>query len=123
MIPTDERGTSSVETLVVVSLLIALTATIVQAGLYYHARNVARSAAASCAETVRTLGGSSSAGIAAGNSLIAQGTGLTQPRVAVSATAVSVTCTVTGSAPKLAPLPLPPIAQQATAPKERITQP
>lgn len=117
----DERGTSSVEMLAVLSVLLLITFTVVQGGMYYHARDIARSAAASCAESARTMSGNPAAGSAAARTFLAQFPNLERPTVSARAAATTVTCTVTGATPALVPLPLPAINQSVTMPKERLT--
>lgn len=95
----------------------------VQADIYYHGRNAAQSAAAACAERARGAAASSGEGRQSANAILSQAGALDEYSVAVSATATTVTCTVTGHAPVVIDLGLGQIEQTAAMPKERATRP
>lgn len=117
---------ASLETAIVASLLIALTFTIIQATLYFHARNVANNAAQVGVEAARVFGGSSSAGNSAASGFLDQvSPSLFATRsVSTSRTATTATTQVTATTPSLVPgLRLPTIEAAATAAVERTTDP
>lgn len=117
-------GVSAVETAIVVPALLLMLFGIVQTGLYFHARDLASSAAQVAAQRARTVDGTSGAGQAAAVQYVKDTGGgvLLSPVVAVSKTATTVRVVVTGTTPALVPgLPMPAIVATVAAPVERLT--
>lgn len=120
--PARDRGAAALQAAIVVPLVMTLIFTIVQAGLWYHARSVASSAAQVAVQASRAYDGSAANGQAAGMTYISQVGGLDTPSVGVNRGAVTTTATVTGSTASLVPgLPIPSINVRAEAATERLT--
>lgn len=118
-----DRGTGSVEVVVLLPLVFLLLFAMVQAGLWFHARAVALAAAQEGARVAAAQSSTAGAGISAAASLVADaGTGVVlQPVVTGSRTATMATVSVTGTAQSLMPFLNPTVAQSASFPVERIT--
>lgn len=121
--PTRDRGSSSVEVVVLMPLVFLLLLAMVQGGLWFHARAVALGAAQEGARVAAAEHSSASAGISAASTFITDaGTGVVRnPAVTGSRSATTATVTVTGQAQSLIPLFKPSVAQSASFPTERIT--
>lgn len=93
-------------TVIVVPVVVVAMMFLVQAGLAYHARQVVAGAAQDGAATGARHGASAAVGEAAAEALIAAGAGqlLISPDVTSSATAETITITVTGTVVKVLPL-------------------
>ena len=101
-----ERGAITVSSVLIWPTLLVLVFTIVQAGLYFHARDIASHAAAAAADAASREGGTQADGQAAAANIFGQaGNGLIDPAAAVVMGGQSVTVTVTGDIPSLVPLP------------------
>lgn len=102
-------------------LLIMLFAA-VQAGLYFHARNVAMSAAQEGARVSASYESSTQKGAAAAEAFAAEA-GAQGISVTVSSTGTTTTAIVSVESPNLLPFLIPqmPIHQSATMPLERIS--
>jgi Flp pilus assembly protein TadG len=112
---------------VVFPLVLALILLIVQAGIYWHGRTLALTAAQEGLRSTSTLQGSPSQGEADAASFLrragAEGW-LTDQRLDAERTATLATVTVRARAITLVPgLPGLPIRQQASGPVERPTKP
>ncbi|MGB8020330.1 MAG: TadE family protein [Candidatus Nanopelagicales bacterium] len=122
-----ERGSASLELAVVFPVVMALILLIVQAGIYWHARTLALTAAQEGLRSASVLRGSSQAGVAhAADFLDRAGADgwLTDRRAAADRGSTSVTVTVTGRAISLVPgIAGLPVRQAATGPVERPTAP
>lgn len=119
-----ERGSAEVLTaaIVIPVLMFTLIFAVIQVGLWFHARNIATSAAQVSVEAARTYNGTAGAGQAAGYSYLADNAGLDSPGVSVSRTGTQATAEVTGRMTRVVVLiPLPEIRVSATAPVERLT--
>lgn len=117
----DERGANSIEVAIIFPVLLLLVFAVVQAAFFFHGRNVAQIAASACAETARgEQAGTNQEQVA--RSVLDQAGALSEASVTVSATTTSVTCTVSGRAPLLIPVPRSAIEQSATMPLERVTR-
>lgn len=76
-LPTDQRGVTSAELVIVTPVLLLLVLLVVQVGLYFHASHIALAAAEEGARSARTLHGSASAGQARARRFVdALGSGL-----------------------------------------------
>ncbi|SOC51217.1 TadE/TadG family type IV pilus assembly protein [Ornithinimicrobium cerasi] len=118
-----ERGSSSVEVVVLLPLVLLLMFAMVQGGLWFHARAVALAAATEGARVAAAESSTAGAGITAATSFIADaGSGVVlDPAVTGSRSATTATVTVTGQAQSLIPFLDPSVAQSASFPTERIT--
>lgn len=119
---TQDRGSTAIEMAIITPVLILMIFSIIQAGLWYHARSVATSAAQVAVSAARTYDGSAWTGQTAGLSYIASVDGLDSPGVSVSRSGTQATATVTGNMTRIVPiLPLPGIQVQSQAAVERLT--
>jgi Flp pilus assembly protein TadG len=118
-----DRGSSSVEVVVLMPLVFLLLFAMVQGGLWFHARAVALGAAQEGARVAAAESSSAGAGITAAASFIADaGSGVVlDPAVTGSRSTTTATVTVTGRAQSLVPFLSPSVAQSASFPTERIT--
>lgn len=115
-----ERGASTVETVVIYPVILLLIFTMVQAGLWYHSREVAlhTANAASTAASAENAGDES--GYAAANDFLNRAGALQETGVTVERGGETVTVTVTGRSPSLVPgVALPLISQTSVAAIER----
>lgn len=95
----DERGSATVEFVICVAGMVMLLLLVVQAAVAFHGRAVAHTAARHGLDHVRTLDGSTAAGVSAASSFLAQaGGGLRDSDVTASrgadTSSVSVSATV-----------------------------
>jgi Flp pilus assembly protein TadG len=128
--PTDrgrrtERGSVSVEMVVLMIGLFTLLFLGLQAGLYYHARSVAIAAAQEGAREAGSQTGSQASGIAAAERFISSAGGagvIADTHVTGSVTATTATVTVTGVAMSVIPGVQVEISQSASVPVERLTR-
>lgn len=118
-----DRGSSSVQTVILLPLLFLLLLALVQGGLWWHARAVALGAATDGARVAAAEDSSAGEGIAAATSFVTDaGDGVVlDPAVTGARSAVSATITVTGQAQALVPFWNPTVTQSASFPVERIT--
>jgi Flp pilus assembly protein TadG len=122
----DDRGSVSVELVILLPALFAVMFLGMQAALYYHARTVAIAAAQ---EGARTAGGEHSRaadGAAAASAFVADAGGddaLLAASATAARTATTATVTVRGFALSVIPGWRPEIKQSATVPLERLTTP
>ncbi len=121
---TSERGSTTLETVVLWPAVFLLIFGIVHAGLWFHARNVALSAAREGARAASLDDGSGGAARAA--AFLASTTDGSVMRVgdiSEAANADTVTVTVTGSSTTLIPGWRVDVSQSATAPIRRWSAP
>jgi Flp pilus assembly protein TadG len=120
-----ERGSTSIQMVVLMPALFALMFMGMQAALIYHARSIAIAAAEEGARAAGAQGGSVSGGTAAAAAFVASAGGGDVLR-SVSATGnrgtVTATVTVTGAALSVVPGWSPRITQSATVPVERLSR-
>lgn len=118
-----DRGSASVETVILLPLVFLLLLALVQGGVWWHARAVALGAATDGARVAAAENSSAGAGIAAASSFVTDaGDGVVvNPAVTGSRSAVRATITVTGQAQALVPFWNPTVTQSASFPVERIT--
>ncbi|NED96857.1 pilus assembly protein [Phytoactinopolyspora alkaliphila] len=118
-----ERGSIALEQVIIWPVVIATIVAIIQGALWFHARNVALSAAqeGARAASVETRGD----GAAHAKAFIAAAGGtkvMTGANVSQHDTGTTVTVTVSGSAPSLVPgMAGPSFSQSSTAPLKRWT--
>ncbi len=100
-----ERGSSSVEMVIALPIVLTVLFLAVQAGTWFHARSIALASAESGARTSAMLNSSLEAGLSSARSFAADvgGTTLTGVTVTGDRTATSTTVTVTGHSVRLVP--------------------
>jgi len=118
-----ERGSTTVEFVVLVPLMVLLLMVVVQFGVYFHTRAVATTAAHQGAENARILDGTAEAGNAAATQFLDQNAGALRDRnVAVERNGTDVTVTVTGEVTSLIPFASFPLDVTVSAPVERVVE-
>ena len=119
-----ERGSSSVEMVIALPLVLTVLFLAVQAGTWFYARSIALAAAQSGARTSAMLNSSLAAGLSSARSFADDVGGSTLTGVTVSGvrSATSTTVTVTGQTPRLVPFMDLAVTQSATLPVERYTR-
>lgn len=117
----DDRGSSTVEFVICAAVMVLLLLMVVQIGVYYHTRAVAQTAARHGLDHVRTIDGSTGAGIGAANEFLAQsGNGLHDPNVTASRTIETSSVSVSGDVVAILPGLRLTISVTVDAPTERI---
>ncbi|POH64610.1 MULTISPECIES: TadE/TadG family type IV pilus assembly protein [Cryobacterium] len=100
----SERGSQTVEALIVLPILFGVFFVIVQGAVWLHAGNIAQAAASSAYNAARLYDAVAADGVAAGTASAQQtGTVLDGAVVVVDRTITTVTVTVSGNAPTLVP--------------------
>ena len=119
-----ERGSSSIEMVIALPIVLTVLFLAVQAGTWFHARSIALASAQSGARTSAMLNSSLEAGLSSARSFAANvgGTTLTGVTVTGDRTATSTTVTVTGHSVRLVPFMDVTVSQSATLPVERYTR-
>ena len=119
-----ERGSSSVEMVIALPLVLTVLFLAVQAGMWFYARSIALAAAQSGARTSSMLNSTLQAGLADAQSFATEvgGTTLTGVTVTGDRSATSTTLTVTGHTVRLVPFMDLTVSQVATLPVERYTR-
>lgn len=120
---TGDRGSVSVETILVFPTMLLLLFVIVQGGVWFHARNVALTAAREGVSAARVASASGDGATRARTFATNAGGGaLTNVRASASgSTADTVRITVTGRAAKVLPgIPALRVTQTAAGPRERF---
>ena len=119
-----ERGSSSVEMVIALPIVLTVLFLAVQAGTWFHARSIALASAQSGARTSAMLNSSLEAGLSSARSFAADvgGTTLTGVTVTGDRTATSTTVTVIGHSVRLVPFMDVTVSQSATLPVERYTR-
>jgi Flp pilus assembly protein TadG len=120
-----ERGSTSIQLVLLMPALFAVMFLGMQGALFYHARTVALAAAQEGVRTAAGLGGSGSAGARDAYAFVADAGGddvLQGTQVHSSRSTTNATVTVTGRSLSVIPGWTPTVTQSASAPVERITQ-
>lgn len=120
-----ERGSSSIQMVLLMPALFAVMFLGMQGALLYHARTVALAAAQEGVRTAAGLGGSGSAGARDAYAFVADAGGddvLQGTQVRSSRSTTNATVTVTGRSLSVIPGWAPTVTGSASAPVERITQ-
>lgn len=114
-------GSESVSAVILVPLFLLLIFLVVQVGMFWHANNVAHSAASAAYNEARLDGAGRSDGEAAANQVLSRSEGsVRQPKVSVSRTAERAVAAVSGRGPSLVPFwDGPTIHQEVSGPTER----
>ncbi|WP_316784363.1 TadE/TadG family type IV pilus assembly protein [Streptomyces sasae] len=120
-----DRGSGSVEVAVLAVVVLMLVFTILQVGLFFHARKVAQSAARQGVDTGREFGSSPADGVAQAEDFLTRFGGSVQGASVSSAgsTAEELRITVTGHVATLVPGLELTVTQDAHGPIERWTNP
>ncbi|WP_256791985.1 TadE/TadG family type IV pilus assembly protein [Terrabacter sp. Ter38] len=121
----SERGSASIQMVLLLPVLFTVMFLGMQAALFYHARSVAIAAAQEGARASSVEEGSGGAGAEAAASFVAAAGGddvLKSARVSSSRTAEVATVVVTGTSLSVIPGWSPVVRQSATVPLERITR-
>ena len=121
----DERGSATVELVILLPALFAVMFLGMQAALYYHARTVAIAAAQEGARAAGSEIGRESDGIAAANKFVSDAGGDVLVGAAFTADRSGTTATVTVQGFSLSVIPgwKPVVRQTASVPIERLTAP
>lgn len=122
----DQRGSVSIELVILLPALFAVMFVGMQAALFYHARTVAIAAAQEGARAAGAEQGREADGVGAANDFLAEAGGddvLTSTSTSASRTATTATVTVTGFSLSVIPGWKVRITQSATVPAERLTAP
>ncbi|WP_257570932.1 TadE family protein [Streptomyces sp. NP160] len=123
MVSGDERGSTSLELVVVFPAVLLIIFGLVQGALWYHARDVARAAAAGGAAAARAEGSSADDGrLEATSFLSANGDAVLNAQVDARRDATRVEVVVIGHSVSLLPgVPGPAVRESVTGPVERFT--
>jgi Flp pilus assembly protein TadG len=123
----EDTGSESVGLAVLFPVVLLLILSAVQGGLWWYAHAVAAQAAQAGADAGRPVGATNTTAVDAARSFTTRaGSGvLTAPEVQAAVTAETVRVTVSGTAPRLLPIPSLDIRVEASAQasKERFTVP
>lgn len=122
----SDRGSATIELLILLPALFAVMFLGMQAALYHHARTVAIAAAQEGARVAGGEEGSKASGAAAATSFVADAGGddvLADATITVSRTATTATVVVKGVSLSVIPGWNPTVLQSASTPVERVTAP
>lgn len=122
----EERGSASVELVILLPVLFAVIFLGMQAALFHHARTVAIAAAQEGARAAGAENGRTSNGIDAALAFVDDAGGdsvLSGARTTAVRTPTTVTVTVTGHSMSVIPGWKPALTQTASLPVERLTAP
>ena len=122
----SERGSATIELLILLPALFAVMFIGVQAALYHHARQVAIAAAQEGARTAAGQHGTETAGTAAATTFVRDAGGddvLADATVSASRSATTAVVVVTGRSLSVVPGWNPVVRQRASMPMERATAP
>jgi Flp pilus assembly protein TadG len=122
----DERGSVSIELVILLPALFAIMFLGMQAALFYHARTVAIAAAQEGARAAGAEHGRESDGVGAANDFLAEAGGgdvLTDTSTSAHRTGATATVTITGFSLSLIPGWKVRISQSATVPLEHLSDP
>jgi Flp pilus assembly protein TadG len=120
-----ERGSSSIQMVILMPALFAVMFLGMQGALYYHARTVAIAAAQEGARIAGSENGTAADGTAAAKSFVTDAGGndvLPGATVTGSRSATTATVSVTGTSLSVIPGWSPAVTQSASVPVERITR-
>jgi Flp pilus assembly protein TadG len=122
----DDRGSVSIELVILLPALFAVMFIGMQAALFYHARTVAIAAAQEGARAAGAEHGRETDGVGAANDFLVEAGGddvLTGASTSANRTATTATVTVTGFSLSVIPGWKVRITQSASVPVERLTAP
>ena len=121
----DQRGSTSIQMVMLMPALLSVMFLGMQGALYYHARTVAIAAAQEGARTAGAQHGTVGDGVGAASSFVTDAGGndvLPGARVAGSRSGTTATVRVSGTSLSVIPGWAPTVSQSASVPVERITQ-
>jgi Flp pilus assembly protein TadG len=122
----SERGSATIELLILLPALFAVMFVGVQAALYHHAREVAIAAAQEGARAATGEKGTKTAGATAAATFVRDAGGddvLARANVSVDLSATTAVVVVTGHSLSVLPGWSPVVRQRASMPVERVTTP
>jgi Flp pilus assembly protein TadG len=120
-----ERGSSSIQMVILMPALFSIMFLGMQGALYYHARTVAIAAAQEGARAAGSQNGTAADGVSAASSFVSDAGGqdvLPGAHMTGGRSATTATVTVTGSSLSVIPGWSPAVSQSASVPVERITR-
>ena len=120
-----ERGSSSIQMVMLMPALFSIMFLGMQGALYYHARTVAIAAAQEGARAAGSQNGTAAGGISAASSFVSDAGGrdvLPGAHMTGGRSATIATITVTGTSLSVIPGWSPAVSQSASVPVERITR-
>ena len=120
-----ERGSSSIQMVILMPALFSIMFLGMQGALYYHARTVAIAAAQEGARAAGSQNGTAAGGISAASSFVSDAGGkdvLPGAHLTGGRSATTATVTVTGTSLSVIPGWSPAVSQSASVPVERITR-
>ena len=120
-----ERGSSSIQMVMLMPALFSIMFLGMQGALYYHARTVAIAAAQEGARAAGSQNGTVAEGVSAASSFVSDAGGrdvLPGAHMTGGRSATTATVTVTGTSLSVIPGWSPAVSQSASVPVERITQ-
>jgi hypothetical protein len=120
---TDQRGAATAELVVAMPLLLLLILAIAQFALWAHATHIAQAAAAEALSAARVSGGTTAAGNAEADRVLAQlGSGpLHNTRVSTQRDATRALVSISGTAANIVPFLTLPVDAEAVGPLEKFT--
>jgi Flp pilus assembly protein TadG len=119
----QDRGSVSLEMIVLTPMLLLLMFAAIQIALHSHARNIALAAAQDAARADGAYQSAPGAGQDAATAFLAQtGDGLGNPAVTITHTGTEVHATVTGHAISIIPFLSWTVSQSASSPIEQVTR-
>ena len=120
-----ERGSSSIQMVILMPALFSIMFLGMQGALYYHARTVAIAAAQEGARAAGSQNGTAAEGVSAASSFVSDAGGrnvLPGAHMTGGRSATTATMTVIGTSLSVIPGWSPAVSQSASVPVERITQ-
>ena len=120
-----ERGSSSIQMVILMPALFSIMFLGMQGALYYHARTVAIAAAQEGARAAGSQNGTAADGLSAASSFVSDAGGndvLPGAHMTGGRSATTATVTVAGTSLSVIPGWSPAVSQSASVPVERITQ-
>jgi Flp pilus assembly protein TadG len=120
-----ERGSSSIQMVILMPAMFSIMFLGMQGALYYHARTVAIAAAQEGARAAGSQNGTAFGGISAASSFVSDAGGkdvLPGAHMTGGRSATTATMTVTGTSLSVIPGWSPAVSQSASVPVERITR-
>ncbi|CAM3422502.1 TadE family protein [Occultella aeris] len=112
----------TLEAVIVLPAVLLLIFVAIQAGLWFHAREVAMHAASAGSTAASAENATNTDGATAAQGFVDQVGALGDVSITIDSAAETVTVTVSGQAPSIVPgMPLPTITQSSTAAIERWT--
>jgi hypothetical protein len=119
----EDRGSTVIETVIVLPLVILLSMAALQVAMVVHARDVGATTARVALDRARVVDATAQDGESAAHQFLAQGDdGLIDPQVDVDRGSERVTVTVTSEVLSLVPAWRPSITSTVSAPTERLIE-